>query len=169
MMDLKQHCKGMDEKLADLLLDPASVPAEVREHVAECEGCGRELAELRATMGMMDAWKAPEPSPYFFTRLNARMREERQAAPQGWLARLKAQFAYGPRRHMRPLAATALAVVMLAGGGTYLSVSHVMQPQPQPQTSDAAVVHDLQTLENNAQVLDTLEDLASNSDDSSSN
>ena len=165
MMDLKQHCKGMDEKLADLLLDPASVPAEVREHVAECEGCGRELAELRATMGMMDAWKAPEPSPYFFTRLNARMREERQAEPQGWLARLKAQFAYGPRRHMRPLAATALTIALLAGGSAYLSVSHVMQPQP--QANDAAVVHDLQTLENNAQVLDTLEKLTSNSDNGS--
>lgn len=164
MMDLKQHCKGMDDKLADLLIDPASVPAEVREHVAKCEGCASELVELRATMGMMDAWEAPEPSPYFFTRLNARMREERQA-PQGWLAELKAKFAYGPRRHMRPLAATALTVVLLVGGGAYLSLSDLMQPPP--QANDAAVVHDLQTLENNAQVLDTLEKLTSNSDNGS--
>lgn len=163
MMDQKKTCKGMDERLADLLLDPASAPAEVREHVAECEDCGKELEELRATMGVMDAWAAPEPSPYFFTRLNARLREEREAAPAGWLAQLKASLGMGRRGHTRPLAAMALTVVLLLGGGTYLSVSNMMAPQQQ-QTNDAAVVHDLQTLENNAQVLDTLENLASASD-----
>ena len=162
MMELKQNCKGMDERLADLLLEPASAPAEVRDHVAQCEGCRKELEELRATMGMMDAWEAPEPSPFFFTRLTARMREEREAAPTGWLARLKGAFASSTRK---PLAAMALTVMLLLGGGTYLSVSDLMQPPP--QANDAAVVHDLQTLENNAQVLDTLEKLTSNSDNGS--
>ena len=77
----------------------------------------------------MDAWKAPEPSPYFITRLNARMREEREAAPAGWLARLRAGFAYGPRSHVRPLAAMALTVMLLVGGGTYLGVNNWTQPQ----------------------------------------
>ena len=51
--------------------------------VSSCQG---ELEELKATMQLLDAWKAPEPSPYFLTRLGARMREEREAAPAGWLA-----------------------------------------------------------------------------------
>lgn len=159
MMDLK-HSKEMEAELAGLLLEPDSVSAEVRKHVAECDGCRRELDELKATMSVMDAWQAPEPNPFFRTRLNARMREERQA-PMGWFARMRAGFVYGPRTHMRPLAAMALTVVLLLGGGAYLGLSDWMQPARSDQT---AVVHDLQTLDNNAQVLDTLEALSTPSD-----
>ena len=35
---------------------------------------------MRATMALLDTWKAPEPSPYFMTRLGARLREERAGA-----------------------------------------------------------------------------------------
>jgi hypothetical protein len=162
MMDFETRCKGMDEELAGLLLEPETASAEVRKHVAECDGCRRELEGLKATMGLMDAWQAPEPSPFFFTRWNARMREERQAAPRGWLARLKASFTYGPRTHMKPLAAMAMTVMLLVGGGAYLGVSHWMQPV---NSEDSAVVNDLQMLDNNAQVLDTLEALSTPGDD----
>ncbi len=156
-MGLKTNCIRMDSKLVDLLLDPAAVPAKVRDHVAECEGCRGELEKLQATMALLDGWEAPEPSPYFLTRLGARMREEREAAPAGWLNRMRARYAYGPRTHVRPLAAMALTVVLLVGGGAYLDLNNWTQPS---QTANgAAVVHDLQTLENNAQVLDTLENL----------
>ena len=54
----------------------------------------------------------------------------------------------------------ALTVMLLVGGGAYLGVTDWMQPaQPPPQ---AAVVHDLQTLDNNAQVLDQMEALSNN-------
>jgi hypothetical protein len=161
-------CKMVDEKLADLLLDPHAVPAKVHTHVAECGDCQAELAKLQATMQLLDTWEVPAPSPYFMTRLGARMREERQAAPAGWLggtwARLRAGIAYGPGLHARPIAAMALTVVLLLGGGTYLGVTDWMQPPAQPQQT--AVVHDLQTLDSNAQVLDTLESLSSNSNTS---
>lgn len=162
MMDFESRCNGMDEELAGLLLEPETASAEVRKHVAECDGCRRELEELKSTMGLMEAWKAPEPSPFFFTRLNARMREERQAAPTSWYARLKASFVYGPRTHVKPLAAMAMTLVLLVGGGMYLGLSNWMQPQ---HSSDAAVVDDLQMMENNAQVLDTLEALSNANDD----
>ena len=45
-------CAGMETRLADLLLDPETVPAAVKEHVAGCDGCRRELDELRATMSV---------------------------------------------------------------------------------------------------------------------
>lgn len=163
MKDLKTDCRKMDEKLADLLFEPESASAEVRDHVAGCGDCRAELESLKATMGLMDTWEAPEPTPYFFTRLNARMREEREAEPAGWLSRIRGQFTFGPRRHARPLAAMGLTLMLLLGGGTYLSLSKLMEPPP--QTSDATVVHDLQTLENNAQVLDTLESLSTPADD----
>jgi anti-sigma factor RsiW len=160
----KTICTGMESKLADLLLDPKAVPAKVHAHVAECEHCRTELAELKAAMAMLDEWKAPEPSPYFMTRMNAKMREERETAQGSWLARkinqLRAGFVYGPASHARPLAAMALTVMLLVGGGTYLGVTdwnHTAQPQPQ----NAAVVHDLQLLDNNSQILDQLEAMSS--------
>lgn len=159
MKHLKRECTGMGSKLADMLLDPSAVPAKVRAHVAECESCQAELAGLQATMALLDSWEAPEASPYFLSRLNARMREERQAVPAGWFARLRARFAYGPAVPVRPLAAMALTVVLLIGGGAYLGVSD-WNPPAQP-TAGPAVVHDLQILDNNAQLLNQLEELSS--------
>lgn len=155
METMHRTCKGRESELADLLLDPSAVPAKVRVHVEQCPDCQSELAELEATMVLMDAWESPEPSPYFLSRLDARMREERQAAPEGWWARLRDRFTYGPALHVRPLAAMALMVALLVGGGAYLGISDLDQTSaPAPQ---AAVVHDLQTLDNNAQLLDQME------------
>jgi len=159
VMETMNKCTAMETKLADMLLDPEAAPAKVKTHVAQCDSCRKELEEMRATMAAMDAWTVPEPSPYFMTRLGARMREEREAPPQSWLQRIRARFAYGPPMHARPLAAMALTVMLLVGGGAYLDVTNVEQPQAQPST-DAAVVHDLQTLDSNAQVLDQLESIS---------
>lgn len=159
------NCAGNEAKLAELLLDPEGAPAKVRAHVEECESCGKELEELKATMALLDTWEVPGPSPYFMTRLEARVKEEREAEPAGWLKRrlaaMRAGFAYGSRVHVRPLAAMALTILLLLGGGAYLDLTtwdHV--PAPAKQT---AVVHDLQTMENNAQLLDQLEALSSTS------
>jgi len=165
---MKNKCNGMDSKLADLLLEPQScdkalASAKVQAHLAECGRCREELAELRATLALLDTWEAPEPSPYFMTRLDARLREEREAEPASWpanwIARLRARFAYGPAMHVRPLAAMALSVLLLLGGGTYLGVTNGDQPGTQPGHA-AAVVHDLQTLDSNAQLLDQMEALS---------
>ena len=168
MDQLKQKCNGMDSKLADLLLDPNAVPAKVKAHVEACAGCREELAELAGTMALLDTWEAPEPSPYFLSRLDARMREERQAAPEGWLARLRDRLTYGPQMHVRPLAAMALAVMLLLGGGTYMGVTDMNHlpgaPGATASVVQPAVVHDLQTLDNNAQLLDQMEAMSTPSD-----
>jgi len=165
MKQTKTHCTGMDAGLAAMLLDPDAASAKVQAHVARCEHCQRELEEMQTTVRLMDAWQAPEPSPYFLTRLGARLREERDAEPAGWLsrsfARLRARMAYGSSLQVRPLAAMALTVLLLVGGGTYLGITDWMQP-PQSAGANAAVVHDLQTLDSNAQVLDQMEDLSGN-------
>jgi hypothetical protein len=165
MKRTKTNCGRNDAELAGILLDRPSSPAKVQRHVADCEHCQDELEQLKATMSLLDAWEAPEPSSYFLTRLGARMREEREAAPAGWfagiVARMRAKVAYGSGLHMRPLAAMALTVALLIGGGAYLGVTDWMQPAPSAN-SNAAVVHDLQILDNNAQVLDQMEALSSN-------
>jgi len=161
------NCTGMDERLAEMLLDSGAAPEAVRKHVEECDRCSRELNELRATMALLDAWEAPEPNPYFLSRLDARMREVRSTEPTGWLAewftRLRAGYAYGSGTHVRPVAALALTVVLLVGGGAYLGITD--WDQPQAGAGQAAVVHDLQTLDSNAQLLDQLEALTNNNNE----
>ncbi|MGO9775898.1 MAG: hypothetical protein ACLQGT_02710 [Terracidiphilus sp.] len=152
----------MDTKLAKLLLDPASAQPKVLAHVEGCEGCRRALEELRATMALLESWEAPEPSPYFLTRLEARMREERAAEPAGWFAVLRARLVYGTGTHIRPLAAMAMTILLLVGGGAYLGVTDWDKPAAVPE--QAAVVHDLQILDNNAQLLDQLEAISSNNE-----
>jgi hypothetical protein len=52
--------------------------------------------------------------------------------------------------------------VLLVGGGAYLGVTDWEQPANQP--GQAAVVHDLQTLDNNAQLLDQMEAMSTPND-----
>ncbi len=166
METMKTNCREMETKLAELLLDPESAPETVKAHVAACDGCHRELAELRATMGLLDGWEAPEPNPYFMTRFAVRLREEKAAAPAGWWERLRTRMKYGQSMHMRPLAAMAMTMMLVLGGGTYLDF---YWDQPAAPPKDAAVVHDLQTLDSNAQLLDQLESISDNGTDSSAN
>jgi anti-sigma factor RsiW len=157
MDTMKTQCDEMGLKLADLLLDPEQAPAAVTAHVETCERCKAELAELRSTMALMDAWEAPEPNPYFVSKMTARFREEREAAPAGFWERMRARMLYGQRPHVRPLAAMALAILLLLGGGAYVGVTS-LEPASQPKQD--AVVHDLQLMDSNAELLDQLETLS---------
>jgi hypothetical protein len=56
----------------------------------------------------------------------------------------------------------ALTVVLLVGGGTYLGITDWDQTATPP--GQPAVVHDLQTLDSNAQLLDQMEALSSPND-----
>jgi hypothetical protein len=168
-------CNDMNSKMADLLFEPETVIAGedaltqegIRSHLAECDECRKQLEELRATMALLDTWEAPEPNPYFLTRLNARLDEERGAVPAGWpmswFSRLRARVVYGSRIGLRPVAAMALTVIVLVGGGTYLGLNNWEQPVVQP--TQAAIVNDLQTLDSNAQLLDQLESMSNQNDD----
>ena len=159
---MKSKCAGTDERLADLLLDPEAVPAKVRNHVDACAHCSEELRQLRATMDLLDSWKAPEPNPYFMTRLEARMRDERAAAPANWFERLRARFVYGTATHVRPVAAMAMTILLLVGGGTYMGIADWDAPTAVP--GQASVVHDLQLLDKNAQLLDQLEAMSTSNE-----
>lgn len=146
------NCQKVNSRLPDLLLDPQSVPAELRQHVEVCAGCSRELAELRATMGMLDDWAAPEPGPFFDARLLAQLRAEIEAPPAGFWERWKARFLYGSRLRMQPLLAGALGLVVLIGGGTYADLSWQAS-----QNQESAAIHDLESLDGNAQVFQQLD------------
>jgi len=159
------NCNEINSKLADLLLGPSGVneDSSLVLHLDGCESCRTQLKELRATMAMLDSWEAPEPNPYFMTRLNARLEEQRQATPANWFENLRSRLMFGSRMTLRPVAAMAMTAVLLVGGGTYLGLNNWEQPVAQPQQT--AVVHDLQTLDNNAQLLDQLETMSAQNQD----
>jgi anti-sigma factor RsiW len=149
-------CRNVKANLPDLLLAPESVETAVREHVESCADCARELSELRATMAALDAWEAPEVSPYFDGRMQVRLREEREAVPAGWLERMRARLLFGTRMSLRPVAATALAVALLVGGGLYAGFSGQPQHHPVPTAAASPVIQDLQSLDENQQVFQQL-------------
>ncbi len=67
-------------------LDGALPPAradEVRAHLAGCPACREEEARLRSAVALLSSLPpAPELPPFFATRLEARLREERERAPR---------------------------------------------------------------------------------------
>jgi hypothetical protein len=154
------NCRKVNSQLADLFLDPESAPAELRRHVEGCPACSRELTELRSTMGLLDDWAVEEANPFFDAKLMARLRAEQQAEPVGLLERWKAWLVYGSSLRMRPLMAGALAVIILAGGGTYADLAW----QANHHAEESAAVRDLQSLEGNAQVFQQLDSVDQSTD-----
>lgn len=167
------RCKDVQDEMMERALGIGAtneaLPIVVRQHLKDCEPCRTEAAETRSLMLAMDAWQAPETNPYFMTRFAARLEEERATTPQGWLARLQstvyARFNYGNRRRLQPVTATALSLLVLVGGGVYLSRVQTVRPtEPAVITVTPAVIHDLQSLDTNTAALDTLESLSGSHD-----
>jgi len=150
------NCLDCKSAIFDLLLDqdsPASVA--VRTHIESCDECDREFKSMKATFSLLDAWEAPEPSPYFDQKLAVRLREEEALAPAGWFERLKTRFLFNTGRQLRPALAGALALALLVGGGTWADLSGIFHSAPET----SATVQDLQLLDKNAQTLQTMDQL----------
>lgn len=154
-------CEEVRERLLDLAgAEPAGA---AKEHVDGCAECAAKLRELRATMALLDEWKAPEVSPYFEARLRARLREEQSASPQGWLAWLRSPAL------LRPVAAGVFALVVGAGVWLYQysgqgTGAGARGGAVAVQAKEGSAVADLQALDKNEDLLanfDLLDDVAS--------
>jgi len=151
------------EQIKETFLEATAgkLPAETAAHVQSCASCADAWAEHQKLMALLDEWKAPEASPFFDTRLMARVREtkaDEQARPAvlSWLQR--------PLFGMpmwRPVAASALAIAMAIGIGlTRNDVDGTAHQQI--QVAKGTAVGDLQSLEKHeAEIsnLDLLDDL----------
>jgi predicted anti-sigma-YlaC factor YlaD len=162
------NCNQIRELLPDLAagMDGATLTPEpqreVAEHIASCAGCAAHLRDLQKTMALLDEWQAPDPSPYFDTRLQARLREEMARPATGWLNWLDWM-----RRPVGALslAAVAFAGALLVGSKSYISQTEAIATKPpslglpvQPGTA----VGDLQALERNDELyadFDVLDEL----------
>jgi hypothetical protein len=153
-------CDEVRELMPDLAAGLAEETPQVSEHLVSCRMCAGKLEEFRQTMALLDEWKAPELSPYFDVRLQARLREEMAKPQAGWLAWFR-----------RPVLAAALTVLMGIGiglfltndGGKYIpNKSVVAVVEPPPQAEPGTAVSDLQALETNHDLyadFDLLDDL----------
>lgn len=153
------NCEKFQELLPDLLLDeknvPASIREDVRQHLAACSSCEGDWQEFGATMQLLDGWRAPEPSPYFSTRLNVRLREAKAVAVSPWLERVRAWWLFGSNLALRPTLAAAFALLLIVGGGSYAGFWSLNRTMPVPQRA-SATVKDLELLDSNAQTLQQL-------------
>jgi predicted anti-sigma-YlaC factor YlaD len=152
-------CEEIREMMPDLASGLVETVPEIGGHLAECSACAGKMAEIRQTMALLDEWRAPEPSPYFDVRLQARLREEMAKPQADWLAWFR-----------RPVLAAALTVLMAIGvglfytdGGRIRTNDNVVAVNEVPiPAGPGTAVSDLSALENNHDLysdFDLLDDL----------
>ena len=152
-------CEEIREMMPDLASGLMGMTPEIGGHLAGCGACAGKMEEVRQTMALLDEWRAPEPSPYFDVRLQARLREEMAGAHAGWLAWFR-----------RPVLAAALMVLLGVGvglfftknSGFYKGDNEVAVVEPQTPSEPGTAVSDLQALESNHDLysdFDLLDDL----------
>src|ERR1700756_901154 len=133
-------CDEIKELMLDAALGGEGVPGR-NEHWLSCSACAGKLQEMKKTMALLDEWQAPEPSPYFDTRLQARLREEMAKPQAGWLHWFR-----------RPVLAAALTVLFGVGVGLIFTRSTgVMKPKAPiaEMEGPGTAVSDLQALDKN--------------------
>ncbi|MGZ4788454.1 MAG: anti-sigma factor family protein [Terriglobales bacterium] len=139
------QCTEYREQLFDVVTGEAT--PDVTAHFASCRDCAMELESMRKTMALLDEWQAPEDtSPYFMTRVMARVREEsaNSAPASGWLNWFR-----------RPAFALSMAAVLVAGIALFRTGD--VNPPPTKADVHSCAVTDLQFLEKNEDVLQNLE------------
>ena len=157
MSNKMMNCKNCQAALPDLLFDPAAPGnAAARAHVATCADCAREFASFQATASLLDLWQTPEISPYFDQKLAVRLREEQEAPAPGWFESIKTRLLLNTGRQFRPALAGVMALLLIAGGGTFGVTSFQQRTQP---VQASATVNDLQILDKNEQALQQMDQL----------
>lgn len=134
--------KIRSECMEAVLAGPQAVGKETQEHLRDCPACSSELASFHQTIALLDEWQAPEPSPYFASRLRARVRDEAATRPVGWMAWLR-----------RPLLATAAAGLIALGAGLLQSSpwkGRITMAGNDNMIRNGTPVSDLQYLDRNA-------------------
>jgi len=150
-------CEEIHERMPDVAAGLSQPTAEEGRHLASCAACAEQLKAMSATMALLDEWQAPEPSPYFDVRLQARLREEMAKPQAGWLYWLR-----------RPVLAAALTVLMGIGVGLFFTRGSGIYTPPEEEAAvsetaePGTAVGDLQALDKNHDLysdFDLLDDL----------
>ncbi len=150
------NCEKIRSELMEAVLSgPEAVSRDVQQHLKSCPRCTQELASFGQTMALLDEWQAPEPSPYFSSRLQARVREQAAQQRPAWFGWFR-----------RPVVATAAAALIALGAGL-LETGHISLGNVTVAGNDGVVrtsvsetpVGDLQYLDRNADLFAEFEAL----------
>ena len=112
-------CDEIRERMPDVAAGFSQPTADETAHLASCEKCAEQLRTMQGTMSLLDEWQVPEPSPYFDTRLQARLREEMAKPQAGWLQWFR-----------QPVLAAALTVIFGIGVGLFFAQGRVHHNHP---------------------------------------
>jgi hypothetical protein len=150
------QCIEIREHLFDLMAGETVTP-EVKAHFEKCPACSAELNSMNKTLALLDEWKAPEDtSPYFMTRLRARVREEAgKEVSTGWLSWFR-----------KPAIAVSMAVLFIVSISLFNGANNSDKHVKDSKTATVSATNDLQYLDKNSDVLQNLElldDLGDNS------
>ena len=164
------NCKQSNEIIRELILagSESGPTPELTAHLAKCLSCTRQWNQMRRTMSLLDEWQAPDPSPFFGTRLQARLAEiRRQEAAPGRI------FQWRFTRMRTAVFAAALCIALAAG---------IFVEQQQQSTTDHPIatinapkgtaVNDLQMLDKNQDIYssyDLLDDIGTTAHDPEGN
>jgi hypothetical protein len=150
-------CSEFRELFPDLAAGLVDAKPEVNDHLRACVDCAGTLEEFRKTMALLDEWQAPEPSPYFDVRLQARLREEAAKQPSGWMTWMKLR---------RPALAVSLAAIVVVGAAVFRieekKIRHSKNGPMAVNIEPGTAVGDLQALDKNHDIYsdsDLLDDL----------
>jgi hypothetical protein len=138
------NCNQIRERMPEIAAGFDQPTADEGKHLETCGACAEELKAMRSTMAVLDEWQAPEPSPYFDVRLQARLREEMAKPQTGWMHWFR-----------RPVLASALTVIMGVSVGLIVTRGRISNPPPVAEVGTA--VSDLQTLEKNTDMYSDFE------------
>ena len=144
-------CEEIRESMLDVAAGVGEATPVMKEHLLSCTACASKLEDMRKTMALLDEWQAPEPSPYFDTRLQARLREEAARPRAGWLHWLRT-----------PALAVSFALMMVIAGGLSFFSTKNAKPPEQVQITPGTAVGDLEQLDKNHELyadFDVLDDL----------
>ena len=123
-------------------------PEASQPHLASCEPCRRQLADVRAMMSAAAAGAdgagnnvVPEPSPLFWDHLSARVREAvdaEHARPQSWREHLLRPWVILPS--LAAAMALVLAVVLWPGAPVATVIPSTIPSTPLPISGDTAAM-----------------------------
>ena len=148
---MKSNCEDIRELMPELAAGLSEPGSEVKAHLQSCAACTAKLEDFRRTMALLDEWKAPEPSPYFDVRLQAKLREEMAKKPVGWFHWLR-----------RPALAVSLTLIMVVGITVIQNGVVPIKTSTNSQVEPGTAVGDLQALDKNTALysdFDVLDDL----------
>ena|SRR5437763_1420379 len=163
-------CIEVREELIEAGAAAQMATSEAQLHLAGCSACSEEWKAMQQTMALLDEWQAPEPSPYFATRLRARLREEAQQ-PVGFAARLRAVFGTAFLMGRKTALASAMAMLLVGGLVMFRTADdsgdqHPLHGAEVPVTAQRGTpVADLETLDKNFDMyssFDLLDDVGGN-------